>query len=254
MSSETHFTTRRAFITAMGFGGVSLYGSWVAYGATPGPLALLGAGGDSAVPADGGGHGGHGGADSGPMAEQFSRMIDEFIERYSLPDGTVYPRVLASSPMRHGDEAVSEDGHGAADQGSMDHGAMEQGAAGQDTMDHGAMGQGAADQATMDHGSAGGHAETAAPQEVLLASGKWYYRPGKLRLDVGQPYRFRMMALDISHGASIQFGNGGRMVRLRPGQLTEMDITFTKPGRYLVHCTVYCGMVHDYMQATIEVV
>jgi heme/copper-type cytochrome/quinol oxidase subunit 2 len=44
------------------------------------------------------------------------------------------------------------------------------------------------------------------------------------------------------------------MVRLRPGQLTEMDITFTKPGRYLVHCTVYCGMVHDYMQATIEVV
>lgn len=158
------------------------------------------------------------------MTEQFSRMIDEFIERYSLPDGTVYPRVLASSPMRHGDEAVSEDGHGAADQ------------------------------ATMDHGSAGGHAETAAPQEVLLASGKWYYRPGKLRLDVGQPYRFRMMALDVSHGASIQFGNGGRMVRLRPGQLTEMDITFTKPGRYLVHCTVYCGMVHDYMQATIEVV
>jgi len=239
MSSETHFTTRRAFITAMGFGGVSLYGSWVAYGATPGPLALLGAGDDSAVPADGGGHGGHGGADSGPMTEQFSRMIDEFIERYSLPDGTVYPRVLASSPMRHGDEAVSEDGHGAADQGVMDHGAME---------------QGAADQATMDHGSAGGHAETAAPQEVLLASGKWYYRPGKLRLDVGQPYRFRMMALDVSHGASIQFGNGGRMVRLRPGQLTEMDITFTKPGRYLVHCTVYCGMVHDYMQATIEVV
>jgi plastocyanin len=239
MSSETHFTTRRAFITAMGFGGVSLYGSWVAYGATPGPLALLGAGDDSAVPADGGGHGGHGGADSGPMTEQFSRMIDEFIERYSLPDGTVYPRVLASSPMRHGDEAVSEDGHGAADQATMDHGAMEQGAAGQ---------------GTMDHGSAGGHAETAAPQEVLLASGKWYYRPGKLRLDVGQPYRFRMMALDVSHGASIQFGNGGRMVRLRPGQLTEMDITFTKPGRYLVHCTVYCGMVHDYMQATIEVV
>ena len=239
MSSETHFTTRRAFITVMGFGGVSLYGSWVAYGATPGPLALLGAGDDSAVPADGGGHGGHGGADSGPMTEQFSRMIDEFIERYSLPDGTVYPRVLASSPMRHGDEAVSEDGHGAADQATMDHGAMEQGAAGQ---------------GTMDHGSAGGHAETAAPQEVLLASGKWYYRPGKLRLDVGQPYRFRMMALDVSHGASIQFGNGGRMVRLRPGQLTEMDITFTKPGRYLVHCTVYCGMVHDYMQATIEVV
>jgi plastocyanin len=282
MSSETHFTTRRAFITAMGFGGVSLYGLWVAYGATPGPLALLGGGGDSAVPADGGGHGGHGGADSGPMAEQFSRMIDEFIERYSLPDGTVYPRILASSPMRHGDEAGSGDDHGTMPQGTMDHGAMGQGMTDhspttQGMMDHGTPDQGMMDHGTPDqgmmdhgtveqgvigppstdqngHGDSGVHAEAAAPVEVLLAAGKWYYRPAKLRLDVGQPYRFRMMALDISHGASIQFGNGGRMLRLRPGQLSEMNITFSKPGRYLIHCTVYCGMVHDYMQATIEVV
>jgi heme/copper-type cytochrome/quinol oxidase subunit 2 len=124
----------------------------------------------------------------------------------------------------------------------MDHGTVEQGVIGPPSTDQNG------------HGDSGVHAEAAAPVEVLLAAGKWYYRPAKLRLDVDQPYRFRMMALDISHGASIQFGNGGRMLRLRPGQLTEMNITFSKPGRYLIHCTVYCGMVHDYMQATIEVV
>ena len=57
-----------------------------------------------------------------------------------------------------------------------------------------------------------------------------------------------------AHGASIQFGRGGRMVRLRPGRVTEMVLTFHEPGRYLVYCTMYCGPAHDVMQATIEVV
>ena len=33
MKPVTHFNTRRAFIAATGFGGVSLYGLWAAYGA-----------------------------------------------------------------------------------------------------------------------------------------------------------------------------------------------------------------------------
>ena len=93
----------------------------------------------------------------------------------------------------------------------------------------------------------------AAPIEVLMTAGKWYYLPNVLRLDVGQAYRFRMMALDISHGASIQFGKGGRMMRLQPGRLSEAELTFQRPGRYLMYCTVYCGGAHDLMQATIEV-
>ena len=86
-----------------------------------------------------------------------------------------------------------------------------------------------------------------------MSAGSFYYLPSALRLDAGQPYRFRMMALDASHGASIQFGHGGRMMRLRPGRLTETELTFHQPGRYLVICTVYCGVGHDLMQATIEV-
>ena len=71
---------------------------------------------------------------------------------------------------------------------------------------------------------------------------------------MGQPYSFKMMALDAAHGASIQFGNGGRMMRLQPGRLTETELTFSRAGRYLMYCTVYCGQAHDMMQATIEVV
>ena len=78
--------------------------------------------------------------------------------------------------------------------------------------------------------------------------------PNVLRLDAGQAYRFKMMAVDIAHGASIQLGQRGRMMRLQAGRITETALTFQKPGRYLMVCTVYCGEAHQLMQATIEVV
>lgn len=222
----THLTTRRGFIAAMGFGGVSLYGLWAAHGAAPGPLALLGlgerhgTGGTHGEPAAAqevaGGHAGHDGAAAGPAAEEFRRLTEEFIERYRLADGTVHPRWLGEPTPRE---------HGGHDDPAAPMSAVEM----QDTPGDG-------------------------PIDVLMVAGKWYYLPATLRLDAGQPYRFRMMALDASHGASIQFGQGGRMARLRPGRLTEIEMTFRKAGRYFMYCTVYCGPAHDRMQASIEVV
>jgi plastocyanin len=245
MSTKPHITTRRAFVAAAGFGGVGLYGLWAAYGAAPGPLALLGLDGKHDVPAGehagatgGGVHGaaagsggGHGAAMTGPSPEDFTRMTNEFIERYRLPDGRVHPRRLAAPP-----EPVSAPDTNTGvevDHASMGHGA--------------GMGEGG-------HGDGAAPPGEGAPIEIRMIAGKYYYQPDGLRLDAGQPYRFRMMALDASHGASIQFGRGGRMMRLRPGRLTETEMTFHQPGRYLMICTVYCGAGHDLMQATIEVV
>jgi cytochrome c oxidase subunit II len=244
MSPKAHLTTRRGFIAAMGFGAVSLYGLWAAYGAAPTPLALLGHTDGHPDGPEGGGHAGHGAhAAAGPSAEEFRRRTAGFIERYRLPDGTVHPRRLAAPAATPGAEHSGMD-HGGMDHGGMDHGGMDHGG-----MDHGGMDHGVAD-------PRGPAAEPVPPQaiDVYLAAGMWYYLPNRLRLDAGQLYRFRMMALDVSHGASIQFGRGGRMVRLRPGRLTEMEITFRRPGQYLVYCTVYCGPAHDVMQAEIEVV
>lgn len=110
MPQVTHVTTRRGFVAAAGFGGVSLYGLWAAYGAAPGPLALLGLDGRHGEPQPAdvvaaagktdavvgqGAHSGHGAAPAGQGAAEFSRMTDEFIARYRLPDGSVHPRRLA---------------------------------------------------------------------------------------------------------------------------------------------------------------
>jgi cytochrome c oxidase subunit II len=168
------------------------------------------------------------------------------VARYRLPDGTVHPRDLAA-PHAAAPLADRGHGHGAGDHGEAHAGGMRPGAASDPAATpHAADHAGAADTADQDTGQR--------PREVLIAAGKWYYRPHALRLDAGRPYRLRMMAVDVSHGASIQLGRGGRMVRLRPGRLTEMDVAFHAPGRYLVYCTVYCGPAHDLMQATIEVV
>lgn len=286
--AHRHWTTRRRFIATLGFGGVSLYGLWAAYGAAPGPLTLLGLGEAEGAQAGagGGGHGGHGASQAGPTPEEFRRMTEEFIERYRLPDGTVHPRIFAAvppgpdegaralrDPNEHSGHEAQSAGtmdHGAMDHGAMDHGAMHHaatdtqvaGAAGPAHGGHGMRSHGAADsmpamaRGAAQHGAhagAGGTADAGDPLDVYLAAGMWYYLPNALRLDAGRPYRFRMMALDESHGASIQFGGGARMVRVRPGRVTEAMLTFPKPGRYLVYCTVYCGPAHDTMQATIEV-
>ncbi|MDO8249881.1 MAG: cupredoxin domain-containing protein [Rhodoferax sp.] len=237
MNNTTHFTNRRAFIATTGFGGVSLYGLWAAYGAAPGPLALLGLDGahneayaqealqPSDQPAASGGHGGHGAPAAGPDSEEFSRLTAEFSERYRMPDGSVYPRRLATAQNDH------DNPHAGHDMQNM----------------------------AMPADPHAKHSEAAVTTvgnpaiEVLMMAGKWYYLPNVLRLDAGQAYRFKMMALDVTHGASIQFGKGGRMMRLQPGQLSETELTFQNPGRYLMHCTVYCGAAHDMMQATIEV-
>jgi len=240
MPQKNHFTTRRGFIAASGFGGLGLYGLWAAYGAAPGPLALLGldhpqsaspaeVGAEiAAKPAAEGAHAAHGGgASQGPSAEEFSRMTAEFAERYRMPDGSVYPRRMATPAVAAADPHA---GHNMAP-------AMP-----------------AEPDVHATHGSVEAPGGKEQAIDVLMTAGKWFYLPNTLRLDAGQAYRFKIMAVDIAHGASLQLGKGSRMMHLQPGRITEAALTFEKPGRYLMYCTVYCGEAHSLMQATIEVV
>ena len=89
--------------------------------------------------------------------------------------------------------------------------------------------------------------------DVYLTAYQWGYEPDVIRVKAGQPYTFRMMALDATHGASINFGRASRMIRLRTGAVNEQTLTFSNPGDQLVYCTVYCGVAHDTMQAKIIV-
>jgi plastocyanin len=103
------------------------------------------------------------------------------------------------------------------------------------------------------HAGHGAAMQADAPVEVYLLAQQWFFEPAALRLEAGRTYRFRMMAADMSHGASIQLGSGSHVIRLRQGVVSERDLTFKRAGEYLVYCTVYCGVGHDKMAAKIVV-
>lgn len=234
MTDHPHFTTRRGVIAALGFGGTTLYGLWVAYGAAPGPLALFAtapAGGNESAAT---GHGGHG-SGAAASTEGFEAEVRDFVARFGQPDGSVWPRP---------DHAMELPGMAVGDMPAM---------AG---MDHGAHG-GAPD---LGGGLAQSQADPAMPRaedaaiDVWFLASRFQFEPAHLMLETGRRYRFRMLASDVAHGASIQFGHGSRMIRLRPGRVTETELVFSRPGEFLVYCSFYCGPAHDAMQGRLTII
>ncbi len=99
------------------------------------------------------------------------------------------------------------------------------------------------------------HAGGSEPIDVYILAERFGYRPSVLRLERNVRYRFRMMGMDVNHGASVTLKArlAGHMMRAPAGRLSEMIMTFNRPGEYLVYCTVYCGEGHDRMQGKIIV-
>jgi heme/copper-type cytochrome/quinol oxidase subunit 2 len=210
-------TTRRGFVLGAGFSIVSLYGLWAALGRPP-------SGGPAAPAPEAGGQGGLGGGDGGPTPQEFQRLTEEFVAANQLPDGSVRPRRSAEAAP-----AESDPHAGMAGMAGMAAAAAEPAPA--------AVAGDAVD----------------APVDVYLMAYRWGYDPALLRLDVGVAYRFRMMAVDSSHGASLQLGSASRVIRLPAGRLNEQVLRFTTPGDRLLYCTVYCGLAHDRMTGRIIV-
>ena len=246
MSGNPHFTQRRGFIAALGFGALGLYGTWAAYGASPNPFASLIAGpsGHDADPASSA-HMTHAAQPAAPMVhghetsalapDDFAERQAAFLKRFRRDDGSVHP-----GPSEQAD----------------DHQAMPQmpgmsGMAAPTALhDHAAMPQMSMLETLAMHLPA-----VAAPEaiDVYLSAGRFAFEPDALVLDKGQRYRFLMLASDVTHGAAIALGRASRIVRLRPGIVTSLELTFPEAGDHLVYCTVHCGAGHDLMRAKITV-
>ncbi len=97
------------------------------------------------------------------------------------------------------------------------------------------------------------HGEQQERVDVYLMAHQWGYIPAVLRLETNVSYRFRIMAVDTAHGASVHLSPASRIVRLPAKTVVEQQVQFTKPGEYLLYCTTYCGLDHDRMQGKIIV-
>lgn len=81
-------------------------------------------------------------------------------------------------------------------------------------------------------------------------NGGW--NPDVIQAKVGQPLHLKFTSDDVLHGFAV-----GQMemqpVDIAPGQVSEITLTFDKPGRYTFYCTRWCGLNHWRMRGTLEV-
>ncbi|MBI3978629.1 MAG: cupredoxin domain-containing protein [Chloroflexi bacterium] len=101
----------------------------------------------------------------------------------------------------------------------------------------------------LDDGSVQGVADVPIPMAVM----QFGYQPNLLRLRTGETYVLEMVAMDVTHGVSLQMGSGSLNAALMPGMVTELKVTPTQPGEYLFLCNEYCGVGHHAMSGRIVV-
>ncbi len=91
-------------------------------------------------------------------------------------------------------------------------------------------------------------------QDILHARMPEYggWTPADLRATVGEPLTIQMTSDDVTHSFAV-----GQMdwqpVDIIPGEMSEVTLTFDRPGKYTFYCTRWCGANHWRMRGTIEV-
>ena len=93
-------------------------------------------------------------------------------------------------------------------------------------------------------------AESILLRASMPETGGW--QPVTILATVGEPLHLRLTSQDVTHSFAI-----GQMdmqpVEVTPGEVTEVTLTFDKPGTYTYYCTRWCGPNHWRMRGTIEV-
>lgn len=95
-----------------------------------------------------------------------------------------------------------------------------------------------------------GQADTVTLHARMPESGGW--TPADLTVAAGQPLHLRLTSDDVMHGFAI--GQSDQpAVDVKPGEMTDLTLTFDKPGTYTFYCTRWCGANHWRMRGTITV-
>jgi mono/diheme cytochrome c family protein len=84
----------------------------------------------------------------------------------------------------------------------------------------------------------------------MADTGGW--SPDILQATAGKSLHLRLTSDDVTHGFAV-----GQIdmqsVDIEPGKVTDVTLTFDKPGTYTFYCTRWCGINHWRMRGTIEV-
>lgn len=91
------------------------------------------------------------------------------------------------------------------------------------------------------------------PGEIFVRAYTWGFSPRVIRVDPGDAVRFAVVSDDLRHGFAVN--ELGVNLQLVPGQESRSPTVAVDlpPGRYTVQCSVFCGLGHASMKATLVV-
>ena len=84
----------------------------------------------------------------------------------------------------------------------------------------------------------------------MAETGGW--TPENLTVEAGQPLHLRLTSDDVMHSFAVGQSDA-TPVDVVPGEVTDVTLTFDKPGKYTFYCTRWCSVNHWRMRGTIEV-
>ena len=86
---------------------------------------------------------------------------------------------------------------------------------------------------------------------VSVVATMFAFRPDPIEVPANQPVTFRVTSDDVVHGFEVAGTNVNVMAI--PGYVSEVTVTFERPGEYLITCHEYCGLYHHQMVGTLIV-
>jgi heme/copper-type cytochrome/quinol oxidase subunit 2 len=90
-------------------------------------------------------------------------------------------------------------------------------------------------------------------EPIYVLATQYTFTPNTIRLRAGEEYELQMMSTDVVHAFSVQMGNTSYNTVVMPKMVTMIKLRPAKPGNYLVVCSEYCGIGHDFMYFSIIV-
>lgn len=94
-------------------------------------------------------------------------------------------------------------------------------------------------------------AALAHPSIDIVAS-NWKFTPATIELHVGETTTLRLTSSEGVHGIKSD-ELGIAQTTITPGSFTKVDVTPSKAGKYVIHCSIMCGAGHADMALTVNV-
>jgi cytochrome c oxidase subunit 2 len=87
--------------------------------------------------------------------------------------------------------------------------------------------------------------------EAYIVADDWKFSPAEIEVPVGAHVTFYLTSGDVIHGFKVFDTNLN--ITLIPGQISQVEHTFSKQGKYQFYCNEYCGPSHAKMTGVVTV-